>query len=354
MLEFQSPTAAVIARKAPLSGRVTIWTIAAAVLSSVAIMGVCPVDRVVAVPGMVVSKGPNIVIQPLDTSIVRNISVHEGQLVRAGNSLAMLDGTFATADAGALEKQVASLQAEVDRLNAESHGRIYVSDSSPASQLQAMIFSQRRAERTAKLESYRQRIDSAQAKVAQTMSDIASYAEQFKAAQTKEGMRRELERLQVGSKLSTLDARGQRAEVSRALQAAVAANAAAKSEMEALAAERDAYAQQSQGETAQQLTEQGRKLSEAREEQRKANLRRRLVDLRAEHDALVLSVAKVSVGSVVQSGDQLITLVPTDALLEVAGQRSRPRRRICSGRQSGGDQVRYVSLYYLWLRPWSI
>ena len=46
-------------------------------------------------------------------------------------------------------------------------------------------------------------------------------------------------------------------------------------------------------------------------------LRRQLVELRAEQDSVVLSVAKVSQGSVLQSGEQFFTLVPLDAPLEV-------------------------------------
>jgi HlyD family secretion protein len=123
--------------------------------------------------------------------------------------------------------------------------------------------------------------------------------------------------MQIGSKLNTLDANAQRAEVNRFLQAAVAANAAANSDLEGLVAERDAFTRQIKGETAQQLNEQGRKLSDALEQQNKARRRRDLVDLRADRDAVVLNVAKVSVGSVVQSGDALITLVPADAPLEI-------------------------------------
>jgi hemolysin D len=136
-------------------------------------------------------------------------------------------------------------------------------------------------------------------------------------AETKENMRRQLERLQIGSKLNTLDAGAQRAEVNRALQAAFAAHAAAHSDLDGLAAERDGYIQQVKAETAQQLTEQGRKLADAKEQQTKARLRKALVDLRADRDAVVLNVANLSVGSVVQSGDELITLVPEDAPLEI-------------------------------------
>jgi len=71
--------------------------------------------------------------------------------------LAELDPTFAQADAGALETQVASLQAEVDRLTAETQHRDYLSDGSAAGKLQAMIYTQRHAEQIFKLENYTQK-----------------------------------------------------------------------------------------------------------------------------------------------------------------------------------------------------
>lgn len=333
LLEFQSPTAAVIADRVPLSGRITIWVVAAAILSSIGVMGFYPVDRVVAVPGKVVARVPNTVIQPLETAIVRQIDVQEGQVVHAGDRLAMLDPTFATADQGSADAQVISLQAEVNRLTAEANGRAYLSDGSPAGQLQAMIFAQNQAERTARLESFRERIDSARAKVRQTMTDIVNYAEEYRAAQAKENMREQLEQLQIGSKLNTLEAAAQRAEVNRALQAAVAARTGAQSDLDGVTAERDAYVQQVNNKISQQLTEQGRELTSAQEQQTKARLRRKLVDLRADRDAVVLSVAKVSVGSVVQSGDELITLVPTDAPLQIDA--SIPARE--AGFAHGGD-----------------
>ena len=70
-------------------------------------------------------------------------------------------------------------------------------------------------------------------------------------------------------------------------------------------------------EVSQKLSEQMQKLADAREKLNKARLRHQLVELHANRDATVLTVAKVSVGSVLQSGDQFITLVPTKAPLEV-------------------------------------
>jgi hypothetical protein len=90
LLALQSPTASVIGQRMPASSRMTIWIIAAAVLLAITIISVYPVDRVVAVPGRVVARTANIVVQPLDTAIVRSINVEEGQRVHAGGLIRLL------------------------------------------------------------------------------------------------------------------------------------------------------------------------------------------------------------------------------------------------------------------------
>ncbi len=335
VLEFESPTAALLARPVPARSRYTIWVIFSMVAFLVVIACTLPIDRVVTTTGKVVSNAPNLVVQPLEVSIVRSIDVSEGQLVHAGDLLARLDPTFAAADAGSLETQVASLQAEVDRLQAEGDGRTYLSDGSPPSQLQAVIFAQRHGERSYKLENYRQKIDFLRVKVSQSQGDVRSYSERLGGARAVEDIRRELELKGVGSKLNLLSATDSRVELSRNLETARAAIASAQGELDAMIAERDGYAQQIQAETSQQLTEQGRKLADARENLNKAKLRRNLVQLRADRDAIVLTVAPVSVGSVMQSGDQFITMVPVDSPLEI--------ETVVDGRDAGfvrvGDPV---------------
>jgi HlyD family secretion protein len=89
----------------------------------IAALAVIEVDRVVTAAGRVVSKSSVMVVQPLETAIVRSIVVHEGQRVRSGDMLARLDPTFSAADVGALKIQTTSLEAEVSRLQAEVDDR---------------------------------------------------------------------------------------------------------------------------------------------------------------------------------------------------------------------------------------
>ena len=118
VLEFQWPSTAIVNAPIPRSARRITWMVASMVFVLIGLMGLIPVDEVVTTKGIVVSQAPNILVQPLETAIVRSIDVREGQVVRAGELLAQLDPTFATADAGALTAQAGALQAEVGRLQA--------------------------------------------------------------------------------------------------------------------------------------------------------------------------------------------------------------------------------------------
>ena len=302
----------------PRSARGTIWVIGTLFAACVLALGLIHVDRVVSASGRVVSRAANIVVQPLETAIVRSIEVREGQQVKAGELLARLDPTFAVADMGALVTQVSSLQAEVSRLQAEAQEQPFTySGLDPSLSLQAAIFAQRAAERSFKLENYRQKIDGLRATVNRSTADAAAFRDRLVVAQDVEAMRKSLEKLQVGSKLNSLAATDSRLEVARGLSTAIETGETARREQSAMQAERDGYRQTWKAQTSQTLTDQVRKLSDARELLNKAQLRRQLVELYADRDATVLTLARVSVGSVLQSGEQFITLVPADAPLEI-------------------------------------
>ena len=218
ILEFQWPSTAIANAPIPRHARGVVWIITSLVVALIAILGLIPLDQVVTVRGIVVSKARTIVVQPLETAIVRAIEVKEGQQVGAGEVLARLDPTFAAADLGALTATVSSLAAEVSRLGAEAANRRYdYTGSDPERLLQAAIYAHRQAAYTAKVEGYARKADELAAEISRAQSDAAGYRDRLGLAQTVEKMREELQSLQVGSKLSTLAAMDNRTEMARSL-----------------------------------------------------------------------------------------------------------------------------------------
>jgi len=318
ILEFQSPSTAVVNAPIPRAAQHAAWLVTSMFVACIIALSLIRVDQVVTAPGIVVSKNATLVVQPLETAIVRSIDVHEGEAVHAGQVLARLDPTFAAADLGASAAQVSSLQAEVERMQAEVDDKpFHYAGLDPDLSLQAAIYAQRKAEYDYKMENYQQKADSLVATIAHANSDAAGYRDRLEVASAVEKMRKDLEKLQVGSRLNTLAAMDNRAEMARNLAAAQEQAAGAQRDLAALLAERNGFVQQWHADVADKLSDATSKLSDARESLNKAQLRRQLVELRADRDATVLTVAKVSVGSVLQSGQQLITLVPSDAPLEV-------------------------------------
>lgn len=316
-LSFVSPTAAVIEQRPPRGARATVWLVAGLFASSVALIGVVPVDRVIAAPGRVVSLSSTVTIQPLETAIVRSVEVRANQVVRAGDLLARLDPTFATADASTVETQVAALQAEVARLEAEAAGRDFVPSSTPQAQLQAAVFAQRRAELGFRLEGYRQRMEGLRASIERSRTEAAFLQQRLAVVGQIETMRREAERTQIGSRLNLLQASDARLEVSRGLSTAEGEARTAARDLDAIRAERDAFLEQWRSRIGQDLAMRRTELAEAEERLSKARLRRELVELRAPMDAVVLELGKTAPGAVLQPGELLLSLVPLNAQLEV-------------------------------------
>ena len=257
ILEFQWPSTAIVNATVPRSARGIVWVVASMVFALIAAMAIIPIDQVVTARGIVVSGSPTILVQPLETAIVRTIDVHEGQEVRAGQLLARLDPTFAAADLATLEAQVQSLDAEVARLRAEADGKPFTYGGvDPDWLLQAAIYGHRAAEFDAKVENYDRRIEELSAAIERSRSDAAAYMQRLGVAQIIEGMRVQLEAKAAGSRLNTLLATDSRVEMERALANAKQTEEAAKRQQDALVSDRAAYIRGRQAEISQKLSDE--------------------------------------------------------------------------------------------------
>lgn len=318
LLEFHSPSAALVAMPPSPIARYTIWVVGAMAITMIAVMGTFPLDRVVSTSGELVSTSPTMLVQPLETSIVKTIDVKEGEVVHKGQILAHLDPTITGADATNLQQQTQSYRSQVDRLEAEAAGASYQVDlTNPASTSQAAIFMRRQSEYNAKRRNYGQQIEALKSDVMANEASAAMYGGRVKVATNVHNMHMELQRDQVGSRLSSLTSQDDLMEVERSQITAQQSAAGAQSKLNAMVSEEEGFVQNWKAQVYQDLTDAQHKYYEAKGDLDKAIMRQSLVTMRAQADAVVLTIAKVSIGSVLNPASQFITLVPLDAPLEI-------------------------------------
>src|SRR5262249_26543399 len=111
--------------RVPPKRRLVLWLMVGLITAAAIALAVLKVDIVISANGKVVTSDSEIVIQPVETSVVRSIAVKMGQRVKAGDVLATLDPTFTQADRDELAAKLRTLSATFDRVQAELAGRVY-------------------------------------------------------------------------------------------------------------------------------------------------------------------------------------------------------------------------------------
>src|SRR5436189_1554054 len=124
--EFQSDAIEVEERTPPRFARLTLYCVVALILGAVGWAAGSQVDMIVTAQGKLITTRPNLVVQPLETSVIREINVRAGDAVSRGDVLATLDPTFSQADLDQLRTRVAAFDSTINRLNAELGGYDFV------------------------------------------------------------------------------------------------------------------------------------------------------------------------------------------------------------------------------------
>ena len=317
VLEFQSPTAALIATPIPRSARsVTMWVGVGVIAAGIAAC-IIKTDKVVTGQGSLVSREPTLQVQPLETSIVHSILVHVGQKVKQGDVLAELDPTFSSADMEADQEQVESYTAQIERLKAQLALKPYVPlASNNQTALQIQTYNELQAQYSAGVANFDQQIESLQAQLQQAVSDAQQYSQRLALATNVEAMRSQLQQMQVGSRLDSLAAADNRLSMAGNLADAEASAHKSVGDIASIRAQREAFIKQWFSGLAQQLQQAQNQLAPAQQSLTKDGKVHQLVKLTAPSDAIVLNLASASVGSVLQAGQQFLSLTPLGTALD--------------------------------------
>lgn len=301
---------------APPKQRLVLWLMAAIVATGALALALARVDMIVSANGKLISSDSQIVVQPIETSVVRSVNVKPGDRVAAGTVLATLDPTFTDADSDELGAKLRHLQAATARLEAELADAAYDPPEPGAEQqIERQVFLQHQAEYHAKLAASDNKAAQYRADLAAHQTEAAGLAEQIQLVGQQAAMYQALVDKNLASRLKLLDTQQRLVEAQSRLDTNRGEQNKLGEQIAQAQAERDAFA----GEWRRKLSEE---LAQTRSERdataarlSKAALRRQLAVLRAPADATVLEVADRPAGSVMREAETLMRLVPQGAPL---------------------------------------
>jgi HlyD family secretion protein len=318
VLEYQTDAIEIETRKPPALARITLYAVVLFIGAAIYWASVSDIDEIVVAPGKLITTEPTLVVQPLETSVIRSIAVQPGDVVKKGQLLAILDPTFSKADVDQLTAHLATLDAQIARIRAELADQPYVIPATPSADeaTQAQLYQQRAAAYRAKIGDYDAQISHAEATLASSLDQERVLEQRIAGLGQIDDMRSALAATGNGSKLNYLQSRDVNLDTQVTLSSMRGTEQEARMMVRQLTAERQNYIEDYRRQSLEQLVDLSDKRASAAEDLRKAQLRQAMALLTSPADAAVLDVAQRSIGSVATAAEPLFTLVPLNVPLE--------------------------------------
>jgi hemolysin D len=299
-------------------GRKVLWALLL-LLAGMAVWSIVGrLDIVAVAEGKLVPQSYVKIVQPAESGIVKEILVREGDSVRAGQVLMRMDTLLTDADANSVQSDLQGKRLALRRIDAELADAPFHSQAGDSAHLAAAAQAQYRADRAAfeaALAEERSRLAKARQDLAAALevehkfsAILPHYREQEKAFE-------KLGRDGFANGVLVSDKRRERIEKEQELatQSHMIESARAgvrQSEMKLVQIDSD-YRRQLHVERG----EAQRAVDQLSQELAKQTHRKELMELKATQDSVVKDLATHSIGTVVQPGTVLLTLVPRNESL---------------------------------------
>jgi HlyD family secretion protein len=306
----------------PAAARITMYVFLATLIFFILWATFSEIDRDVVSHGRLVTPLPNLVVQPLETSIIQSIDVRVGQVVKKGERLATLDPTFTEADESQLRTRLHSLDNQLQQMNAEITGNKITGNAGTDadSQLQTSLSGERHANYTAQQRKLVESVSRLRATLETNRKDQKGLTSRVKVLKEMEAMQQDLVDNKYAVRARLLDVQDRLIEAERSLEMARNRQVEIGRELASLEAEKSSFETGWRQKLMEESLNVSRERDSVNEQLQKAEMRKKMVVMSSPIDAVVLDIAKLSQGSVVQAAEKLFVLVPLGAELEAEVQ----------------------------------
>ena len=369
-VDFQPDAVEIAMRPVPFMAKLGVWIGVVFFFGSLIASYFCEVDVIVTGTGKLVPVDQNIVMKPLDRTVIRSIEVKVGDVVRKGQVLITFDPAINQAEKKRLTSEYLRVKAQLDRFKAEYEGAEYTpvphwqcndcealfagetapescnycqretrftayTDENDNGGRQLALFNSRREYYASKLRHFEASIQRIRTEQASSREQLAQQRLRLEEMRKLVDMQRALVEKNAGTQIDLsqyiMSFQQQEGEISR-LEGSIAAN---DREIEAIEEQKNEFINEWRKDITENLVSAEQALITIRTSLDKILQLDRYIQLEAPCDAIVLEIASFPVGSAVREAEALITLVP---ISEIEVEAEIPAQDI--GKVKVGDTVR--------------
>lgn len=315
--DFQNPEEALLSRRLPNSIRMVFLTIFLLVVAFIGWASLSVIDVTLSVQGKISTSTPMIAVQSADNSVVKEVMVSVGKLVKKGDVLATLDPTINDADYKQKNTEYHLLEQEIKRLDLEKSGEALAASTQLDSSLHQDIFRSRWYEHEARLSSLDLAVKRAESLLAVEKGRLLDSRLSLEESQFKYATQKRLVAENIVHKKALKEAlfvvRRSKNEVDKG----VISLQVSETDLNVAQQEKQSYLSGRMKQLDEEFSTASQRKDALHEEIVKIQHRRKNVEILAPVDGIVLEAERLYSGAIVSPADVVAKLVPTNVPLTI-------------------------------------
>lgn len=336
-VNFQPDAVEIAMRPLPKLATMGIWL--GIILFSGALIAsyFCKVDVIVEGRGKLVSVEPNIVMKPLDRTVIKSINVKVGQRVNKDDILFTFDPSINRAEEERLTSELNSIKAQYARWSAEFQKIEYRPQGKIQDERwQLAIYTQRKKYFDEKIRYFDEAVKRIEASIHTTEDTVKQQEMRLNAIAEITNMYVDLMKQNATSRKDLLEVQIQKLQLEADITKLKNSIQEARHEQESTLASKQTFIMEWYKDISEQMVQAERTLVTTTKSLEKVLQLNNYVVLRAPCDAIVHEIANFPVGSAIREAEAMITLVPINCPIELEAE--IPAKDI--GKVKTGDSVR--------------
>ncbi|MBS1254310.1 MAG: Type I secretion system membrane fusion protein PrsE [Deltaproteobacteria bacterium] len=273
------------------------------------------VDKTVSARGKFTNTAPNIEIQSTGSSFIKELNLERGQHIKKGQTIAKLDGTVVNANLKIVEDKINAVKNKILRLKLQKNSiinkKLKEDGLDKLDDINKEILEKKFDEFMIKMKTFSFDIIKLENEIVSMKKDHKLLRDQLEIKIKIEDGKKKLFERNVGSLMDVLNSTDQRIALNRQLQSTVSNIEKLKSQKTAIVDQMNSYLSEQLSSLAEELSSFNDQLLQLNEELIKNELEKSNLHVKSPVEGVVLNLPTVTVGSLLNKGESIVTLVRT-------------------------------------------